>query len=717
MKRINFVFGVHNHQPIGNFDFVFEEAFNKSYLPFIETLEKFPTLKIVIHYSGILLDWLDDNRPEFLLKIKEMAGRGQLEILTGGYYEPILSIIPEEDRIGQIQKLTKRVNDLFGYDPQGIWLAERVWEPTLPSTFQRAGIQYTVIDDTHFKYAGLTDKNLTGYFLTEDLGNATKIFPISKQLRYAIPFQDPEVTIAYLRSLATDEGENIVVFADDGEKFGVWPKTFHHVYTEKWLERFFQLLVDNADWINTTHFCQMAKQLSPVGKIYLPTASYAEMMHWALFPVTFRAYESFENYLKSKDIYEDVHIFVRGGFWRNFFAKYSEVNNMHKKMLYVSNKLHALESRRGNKIQDAMANLWAGQCNCPYWHGVFGGLYLSHLRDAVYANLIDAEKAADEMAGVVFPVLAQQDLNVDGYEEIITETEQFNAYFSPSHGGMLYELDYKPLSKNILDTMTRREEGYHGKLSEAVVVGNEGDSHASASIHDLVLAKEPDLISQLHYDNYERKSFLDHFIGPQTSPENFATVTYEEVGDFLTRSYDLTKKKRTDEKIILKMHRNGSVHLPHGPAPVKLEKTFNLINGTGEITADYLLTNEGGHPIDLWFGVEFNFGLQAGHADDRYYYLTEGYPEDRYLDSKGVLNGLRFIGLRDEWRKLDIGLEVDRDSDFWRFPIETISLSEGGFEKVYQSSVVFANWKIKLDKSWRVRIKQNVARVLKNEQP
>ena len=163
MKRINFLFGIHNHQPIGNFDFVFQEAYEKSYFPFLDVLEKFPSIKIAIHFSGILIDWLNEYHPVLLKKVKKMVERGQLEVMTGGYYEPILSIIPEEDRVGQINKLSTTVQEMFNYVPKGLWLAERVWEPTLPTSLSRADIQYTIIDDTHFKYTGLADDQLTGW--------------------------------------------------------------------------------------------------------------------------------------------------------------------------------------------------------------------------------------------------------------------------------------------------------------------------------------------------------------------------------------------------------------------------------------------------------------------------------------------------------------------------------------------------------------------------
>jgi alpha-amylase len=704
MKRINFLFGIHNHQPVGNFDFVFGDAYEQAYLPFLQVLQNFPNVKISLHFTGILIDWLKDNRPDFLTLIRKLVRHGQIEMMTGGYYEPILSIIPEEDRIGQIQMLTRAVTRLFNYEPHGMWLAERVWEPTMPTSLVKAGVKYTVIDDTHFKYAGLSDNQLNGYYLTEDLGNVVVLFPISKRLRYTIPFEDPERTIEHLAALASEDGENLIVFADDGEKFGVWPNTHQHVYKDKWLEKFFGLLAKNSSWINMMHFGDAIRLFKPRGKIYLPTASYAEMMHWALFPATFQAYEDFEHYLKSKDVYDDFQVFVRGGFWRNFLAKYTEVNNMHKKMLRVSNQLWHLPKQLRKKAAAAVAfkKLWAAQCNCPYWHGVFGGLYLSHLRDAVYNNLIQAETIIDKLTRAKKPRIELTDINVDGAEEVIIETQTSSAYFSLINGGMLYELDYKPVAKNVLDTMTRRQEGYHKKLSTAVVPDSDGQK--TASIHDLVLAKEPDLLSKLHYDSYERKSFIDHFLGDHTTLHSFAAVQYEECGDFLNQAYKLNSRQTDRTAATINLYRDGKVKYQGGQELLRINKKIKLYNNNGTITAYYTLTNTGKNPLRLWFGVEFNFGLQAGHADDRYYYLKTGDLGDRYLDSTGEIRDIQFIGLRDDWRRLDLQLTLSKKSTIWRFPIETISLSEAGFERVYQSSVVFPNWQLELKNSWQVEI-------------
>jgi alpha-amylase len=711
MNKIKFVLGIHNHQPIGNFDFVFEEAYQKSYLPFLQILRKHPKIRISIHYTGILLDWLEQNHPELLAMIREMTASGQLEIMSGGYYEPIISVIPEQDRKGQILKLTERVKDLFGYQASGMWLAERIWEPTLPSTLHDAGIKYTVIDDTHFKYAGLTDKELFGYYLSEDLGKSVALFPISKQLRYTIPFQDPDETIKVLRYAADKTGQNILVFADDGEKFGVWPETFRHVYENKWLDRFFTAIENNMDWLEMLHFDEVNAQVLPKNKIYLPTASYAEMMHWALFPETFRQYEDFEHYVQEQGLFDRYGIFIRGGFWRNFMTKYPEINIMHKKMLRVSRKLWNTPAGQRKKLAKAFDHLWAGQCNCPYWHGVFGGAYLSHLRHAIFNNVIDAEKIFDQLNPMQQPLVERSDFDVDGREEVLVETPVHNAYFKPDRGAALFEYDFKPASKNILDTMTRREEGYHHKLSAARLADSSpkpSDGGKTASIHDLVLTKEPGLAEFLNYDWYEKKSFIDHFLGTDVTLDNFSKAAYTEEGDFVNQPYQLENHIVEADQARLQFIRQGNVWLNGDQKAITVRKYLTIMKDQAEITANYLLVNSSGQPLNVRFAVEFNFGLQAGHAHDRYYYDKSGRLPNSYLDSRIAMEKCSFIGLRDEYMKIDVKLDCDKPATIWRMPVETISLSEAGFERVYQSSTVLLIWNIQIKDNYELKIRHRV---------
>ena len=91
--------------------------------------------------------------------------------------------------------------------------------------------------------------------------------------------------------------------------------------------------------------------------------------------------------------------FVRGGIWQNFLAKYPESNWMHKRMLGVSRRVRALDpatcEKAGVDLGHAKTALFRAQCNCAYWHGLFGGLYLNYLRHAIWQNLVDYVQEAD----------------------------------------------------------------------------------------------------------------------------------------------------------------------------------------------------------------------------------------------------------------------------------------------------------------------------------
>ena len=724
MKKIKLALGIHNHQPVGNFDFVFEEAYNRAYLPFLELLEKYPHIKIAQHYTGILFEWILGKYPEFIDRLRSLVQRGQVEMMTGGYYEPILINIPDEDKFGQIEKLTKFVKQYTNYDPIGLWLAERIWEPQLPKHLSMANVKYTVIDDSHFKSAGLKEQDLYGYYLTEEIGHTINIFPISEKLRYTIPFQEPEATIDYLRSIATEEGNNLIVFADDGEKFGVWPGTYQHCFVDRWLEKFFTALEDNLDWIEIVHFSETLTKLRPLGRVYLPTASYREMMEWALPSNTILEYEEFEQKLKNNGLFDQYKVFVRGGFWRNFLAKYPESNNLHKKSLHVSNKIKSIKNKNKNPelLRQAQDYLWAGQCNCPYWHGIFGGLYLNNLRNAVYRNMIRSETIIDKLSKnekqyqqgwIDYQLL---DFDADGQDELLVETKIYNLYFAPERGGSLFEIDYKPKAINLLDTMTRREEAYHHKLLKMKENNAKStENNGVASIHDMVIAKEDNLYNQLFYDRYNRTSLIDHFLGMDTSINSMANSIYKEEGDFLVSPY-ICETKKQKSKLKIYMVREGTVWATGKQRKIRLEKSISVSPNSSQLEIVYQLNNLEKESIEIWFAIEFNFALLAGNAPDRYYYFPDIKIDNPILASTGIVENVSTMALKDEWQQLDISFTFNEPTTIWRFPIETVSQSESGFEKVYQSSVIVPNWKLKLpaQNRWEITIIHDINSLTKS---
>lgn len=663
-NRIHLILALHNHQPEGNLPEVFDRTFADAYEPFIRELERHPEIRVVQHYSGILLNWLQNCQPRFMDRLRALVANRQVEMMGGAFYEPILVMIPDEDKIGQIQKQSRFIRENFQVETEGAWLAERIWEPHLARPLAKAGIRYTVLDDAHFHNVGFSEQDTLHYYVTEEEGERLFLFPISEKLRYLIPFAEPEETISYLKSVATPEGDRVVVLADDGEKFGSWPKTAKHVYGDGWLRRFFTLLRENSHWLTVTTFSDYLRAYPPAGRVYLPAGSYREMMEWS------------------------------GGFWRNFFVRYPESNQIHKKMLHVRDKLKQLPE--GAQKREAQEYLWAGQCNCAYWHGVFGGLYLNFLRSALYSRLIAAEELTDRalQESSHWVSLERKDFDLDGAEELLINGPELGFVLAPRSGGALLELDYKPRRFNLLDVLTRRPEPYHCNIFELAdgVCANDGIK----TIHHITKVKEAGLEELLVYDSYRRSSLIDHFFAPDTT---FADVEDgpgpADIGDFPGAPYDVLHSE-TNGAVQITLVRDGTIRQNGASFPVRVEKTVMYTPREGKIHYSYRLVNPGEKSLVMKFGVEFNINFLAGQAADRYYTSPGHTLSDKRLVSRGELSSVKQFGLVDEWLGLTTQLYFDRPALLWRMPIETVSQSEDGMERVYQGSTVLPAWNVTL---------------------
>lgn len=692
-RRISLIFGCHAHQPVGNFGFVFEQAYDLSYKPFLDVLERFPAVRAVLHLTGPLFDWFEENRPEFLDRLARMSSSGQIEIMGGGYYEPLLCAIPERDAVAQITRMREYCQARFGRAPRGMWLAERVWEPQMARIMARAGVEYTALDDTHFLCSGLRPDQLHGYYMTEDEGLAVKAFPILEKLRYLVPFHPVEETIAYLRELATEDGGRCAVLHDDYEKFGVWPGTHGSVYTEGWLERFFKALTENSDWLTTTTYADYMDRTPALGRTYLTCASYEEMMVWALpTPMQRSLNEARARLREDAGLHQQVAPFLRGGFWRNFLAKYDESNNVQKRMLRASNRLDRLRAAHAadSRFADAERFLHQGQCNCAYWHGVFGGLYLNHLRTALYECIIAADNAMDalENRGQDYVAVGQTDFDGDGNDECILENASLALFISPTDGGSLFEADYKPKPFNLLNTLTRRDEPYHDLLRKgAVQIGDE--AQGDLSIHEMVKAKESGLDNYLVYDPWRRVSLRDRFLDGSATPDTLWGSRAREYGDFARGVY--TAACDGNE---VTLARNGFVNGDHGPVSVRLSKTLRLAAGESAVEIRYDIQCDGVWPSGLHFGVELAANLLTGSAPDRYYRSDSADLGRAMLGTRGCHDGLSHIAARDEWQRLECGWRFSKPARVHRFAIETVSQSEGGQERVHQGCVVVPVWRL-----------------------
>jgi alpha-amylase len=545
-NHIRLCLALHNHQPVGNFESVLEQAYQDSYLPFLDVFESYPDLRLSLHTSGPLMEWLESTHEDYVDRLADLVAADRIEILGGAFYEPILTMIPRRDRIGQIRRYTAWLESRLGGRVRGMWVPERVWEQSLTSDLVDAGMRYTLLDDFHFRNAGLSEDQLHGYYVTEDEGRLLTIFPGSEHLRYTVPFADPQQSIDYLGHVNAHHPGAVVVFGDDGEKFGTWPETKQHVYGDGWLRRFFELLLENQHWIKVTTLSEALTSTPPLGKVYLPEGSYREMTEWALPTSRQIEYDGLVREMESDPRWQRIRPFVRGGYWRNFKAKYPESNEMYSRMMMVSRRLEEVSRNGGDAplIDAARRELYRGQCNCSYWHGAFGGIYIPHLRHAVYNHLIAADNLLDQAIGKVTPWVeaSVDDYDFDARQEIQLSNEHLVSLIAPARGGQLYELDVRSICLNLLATVARRKEAYHGKI----LAGAGGGNGEVASIHERVVFKQEGLDQRLQYDIGPRKSLLDRFYGQDATLESVSRGEAEEKGDFVIGSYDAKLRRNPD---------------------------------------------------------------------------------------------------------------------------------------------------------------------------
>jgi alpha-amylase len=690
-RRIALALTLHNHQPVGNFGWVVEETHKRAYLPMIEALERHPGVRLALHYTGPLLEWLAADHPDVIDRLRALAERRQVEILGGGYFEPVLASLPERDRLSQLTRMADEVERLFARRPRVAWLAERVWEPDLPTSLAGAGYQSTIVDDAHFRAGAIPEDAMWGPYTTEDQGHLLTVFGTEQGLRYRIPFRQVDEVIAYLWDHATDDGHRLGTMGDDGEKFGAWPSTWKHCWgEERWVDRFFEALEANAGWLTTTTPSDWLAANSPLGRVYMPVGSYAEMGEWALPPDESRAFH--ETLERDRADGRPEARWLRGASWRNFQVKYREINDLHKRMLRVSAKVAALPA--GPARDAAQDDLLRGQSNDVYWHGLFGGIYLPHLRLATVSHLIAAEDAADLALGTqrAAEIL---DLDLDGRDEVRLADEGQVVTVDLDEGAGIGDWDIRAARHALASVLRRRPEAYHEALrngadrEEAVP---KGDGGALSSIHDIVRSKEAGLVDRLRYDDHERRSGLVRFLPVDATAAAYGAGELPDLGTVMTAPAEIVELG--EGQVVTRVA--GIVALADGERRVEVRRTVALGGDRLHPTLGVSVTvrNESDGPLRCRLGQEWSVMLLGGGGNPSAWY--EVGDARRAHDGTGTATGITRIGQGNDWVGIAIESLPTPAADAWWAPIETVSNSEDGFERVYQGSSLLFSWPLDL---------------------
>jgi hypothetical protein len=640
MGKTRIIIGTHNHLPLGRNGEEAELLYQESLKPLLAVLYRYPAFPVTLHYSGILMEWLEEAHPEFLTLLGEMVGRGQVEVLGGGFYDPILPLIPTNDKLGQLEKMTTWLRVRFGTRPRGCWIVEKVWEQSLASVLRASGMDYTFVDDGQFALAGVEEDGLFSPFITEDQGKIISLLPVSDRLSELAAHAGPADAVAFLRGVpgsgCSGSAGPVAVLLDDGAVAAA------RLLPNGWLEEFIRLVEENADWLEAATPGQYLKDNPPVRRLFIPSSSSLDIMRLALPP---ERREAFEGALAHSAVSPGNRRFLAGGHFRDFLSRYPEAWLMYAKMMNT----HVLVSQvRGDKYKKKASQneLWKGQSHHAYWKSGAGGIYENELRKAVYRSLIEAEKIT-RATEIFAPSILSVDYDMDNRTEYLYQGSELNAYIH-TLGGALFELDFLPASWNYLDTMVDRE----------------------------WLPEKRRASGQEAFRGYGRKAFLDHFFAAEARIGDFQAGTLADSGDFLSGPYDMVELNRALPELL--MRRDGAVNVRGVSRPLSVEKRF--VFRPRSIDVYYRLSNPSGSELSVLFGVEINISLAARSPENgRLFLLDEDRKKEIGSDS-AEMEGVQGLLVWDVRNEVSVTLSSVRAFRCWSVPIETAGEGRADFQ-------------------------------------
>ena len=418
---MNLVLCAYGHLPSGTADEEFENLYNTEIKPLISALDKFPRINMMLHYSGVILYWIERRHPEFFMLIEDLLSRKQMEFLGGGFYNPAFSLLPQADKNGQIEMLTDYLRKHFGKRPQGCWLPALAWEQNLVGPLNSYGMSYTFLEDLQFSAAG-AEPYAEGVYLpciTEEQGKLITVFPVygtlGKELSQGKPL---EILGKFLEGFSQNDESHTMVIP-----------------------------VVKTDYENL--FAELSKA-DPKVKFTCPSKFFKNLksLKKAYFPGVWSGNETNP---------------------RQFLADYPEAGCIYAKMMnihtLITNQLRGDKTRKRTAIKE----LWKAQDSGIFRLGSpsIPGLFHSPVRKAAYQSLLEAERIIREKKKFS-PSLSVFDFDLDGEGEFIFQDDRLNCCIKTLGAGV-FELDYLPCTWNYLDTLAVKTETLKGERRSAFV--------------------------------------------------------------------------------------------------------------------------------------------------------------------------------------------------------------------------------------------------------
>jgi alpha-amylase len=662
MRKTHLVLGSYNHLPEGTEETVLEETYQTCYRPFLSVLYRFPDIYCSIHYSGSLLRWLEGRHPEFLMLLEEMALRKQIELLGGGFFGPLMPLLSNADRLGQIEYLTTFIRKNFGKRPHGCWMMEYMWEPSLASTLQTSGMDFTFLPVSHFRAAGLGTDSLFAPVFTEDQGRGLAVYPVfdcQMSFQKSMGFADALESIRTVYDL--DHPLTVIFMAGEAIK-DLWSSS-EYESPDVYLERTFTAIRKDALSVETVTPARYLRSVRHFRRSYFPSGATERYLSSGL---SVKLQKERKRALQRLN--GDGERFLALGGIRQPLLRYEEGTTLYAKMQYVHLLVGQLRGDKSRK-KTAQEDLWRGQCGDAYWYSPGGGIYRLSLREAVYSALIAAEKTTRQKSSFASGII-QADIDFDGVKEIIYQGTEINAYVH-ARGAVVFELDSLKTSRNLTNVFQRYE--------EMNTTGSLGP---------------------------RRRCFLDRFRAFPSKLEDLPNAVVEDLGTFADAYFTSRELKRTNQEIYL--FREGFVSLGERKIPVTVEKAF-LFRKTG-VTVRYSITNRGSDYLKCQYNCDLNLSPSIKPAK----LSLAAAQKDRSveLDSQvpGEVYGSHKLTLLDLETEEPIFVATDTPCRMLQTPLYNLVDIRGTLERLYQGCAITLEWPLDLapEATWKASVSLGV---------
>lgn len=652
MKTIHLMFGVHWHAPLGFSDHEFEAVYQDTYKHFLSTLYEIEHLPVTLHYSGIVLGFLEKNHPEYLNLLDEMVKRKQVELVGGGYYDPVLPLVPPIDKIGQIELFTTYLRSHFGKRPRGAWLPGQIWESSLPHILRSCGIEYTFLNEGAFRQAHCRAEDIYYPHITEELGKNIIVFPLATNLKELLFTKNPRDVISFLKKKASPDGDRVVSILIDGDCYTrqlVLSGRWRH---QNWLKEFFARLQDNQDTILPIVPQEYLKSRLVTRRAFFP-GTFSPAVYRATMPPS--AYRRGVNGGKAGLKYDGS-----GSNFKQVFTKYRESSLLYAKMMYTHLTVHQLRGDKSRK-KSALEELWKGQCHYGYWHGRHLGIYDNALRKEIYRSFINAEKYT-RLKGSFLSSIITSDFDFDGEPEHLYQSSEMNVYLHRQNG-MAFEIDYLPVSWNYCDSMSRIREQYHRD-------------------------------GQYEEDVYPRKTFIEHFFRLKKAADARSLSDFiQELCPCPGAAYDLKEVKREQRQISFTYQ--GWLNCRRGKMPVTMEKQY--IFKKNAVVVGFQICNNGEKKISFLFGTELNLSFISPLKENLRLFDASKKALVEIESARGERVNVKKVSIEDKVNAVTVELSAIRPCSLFSHALVTHARVNGKGKDQFQGICLLPYWELQLE--------------------